>query len=344
MKLGEIVFCNSGGIGIQTRRLAYMLKPDRLLAIDSSGFSKIKEQHFDWYDGFSGYRVNGFPKDNEIRVFLRGLTHVVCVENPLNYNLTVYAKRMGIKVFVQFNYEFCDFLNHQLTPPYKFLSPSYWHLGEMQNRFGKDNVVYLPPPIDPNEFKEARETNFNRHGQLRFLHIVGTLAAHDRNGTLDLLEALKHTKSDFELIIHSQQELPPEYMVNDNRVKYLMRSLDSSCDLYKDFDALIMPRRYGGLCLPVNEALMSGLPVLMTDTSPNNEWLPKEWLFKCQKSGEFMTRTMIDIYKSDIRDLAKKIDWLCQQNQDELKIQAFDLGYNNFSETVLLPKYKELFV
>ena len=57
-----------------------------------------------------------------------------------------------------------------------------------------------------------------------------------------------------------------------------------------------------------------------------------------------MTRTMINIYQSDIRDLAKKIDWLCQQNQDELKIKAFDLGYNNFSETILLPKYQELFI
>lgn len=344
MKLGLIVFCNNGGIGIQTRRLCYMLKPDRLLAIDSSNFSKITEQHFEWYDGFLGYRVNGFPKDHEVKKFLTGLTHVVCVENPLNYNLTTYAKRMGVKVFIQTNYEFCDFLNHDLVLPYKFLMPSYWKIKEMKEKFGNDKVDYLPPPIDPNEFKDVREINFKRSGRLRILHVVGTLAANDRNGTLDLIQALRYTKSDFELIIHSQQELPPEYMVNDNRVKYSMRSLDNSCDLYKDFDALILPRRYAGLCLPCNEALMSGLPVLMTDTSPNNELLPKEWLFKCRKSGKFMTRTMIDIYKSDIRDLAKKIDWLCQQNQDDLKIQAFDLGYNNFSETVLLPKYKELFI
>ena len=344
MKLGLIVFANNGGIGIQTRRLAYMLKPDRLLAIDSSGFSKIKEQHFDWYEGFNGYRVNGFPSDQEVVVFLRGLTHVFCVENPLNYNITTIAKRMGIKVFVQTNYEFCDFLNKpELTLPYKFLMPSYWKIKEMKQRFGEDKVDYLPPPIDPNEFKEAREVNFKRNGRPRFLHIVGTLAANDRNGTLDLLQALKYTKSDFDLVIHSQQELPPEYMVNDQRVRYSMRSVENSCDLYKDFDALILPRRYAGLCLPTNEALMSGLPVIMTDTSPNNELLPKEWLVKCYKSGQFMTRTMIDIYKSDVRDLARKINWLTKQ-KDDIKIQAFDLGYSNFSETVLSPKYKELFV
>ena len=54
-----------------------------------------------------------------------------------------------------------------------------------------------------------------------------------------------------------------------------------------------------------------------------------------------MTRTMIDIYGSDIKELAKKIDWLTNQS-DDIKIQAFDLGYSNFSESVLLPKYQNI--
>jgi len=116
-----------------------------------------------------------------------------------------------------------------------------------------------------------------------------------------------------------------------------MRSLENSCDLYKDFDALILPRKYGGLCLPVNEALMSGLPVIMTDISPNNKLLPKEWLVKSRKTGEFMTRTMIDIYSSDIKELGEKIDWIVKQDVDKIKIQAFELGYNNFSNSVTDP-------
>lgn len=339
-----MVFCNNSGIGIQTKRLCYMLKPDVLLAIDSSGFSKIKEQHFEWYKGFSGYRTQGFPNNHEVNVFLRGLNNVLCVENPLNYALTSIAKRNGIKVFVQTNYEFCDFLDKpELTLPYMFLMPSYWHIETMIKKFGEDKVKYLPPPIDPNEFKEAREINFKRKGYPRLLHIVGTLAVHDRNGTLDLLKALKYSKEDYELVIHSQQELPPEYMINDRRIRYSMRSLENSSDLYKDFDALILPRRYGGLCLPVNEALMSGLPVIMTDISPNNKLLPKEWLVKSTKTSEFMTRAMIDIYSADIRELGEKIDWIVKQDVNTIKIQAFELGYNNFSNTVLESKYRELF-
>jgi glycosyltransferase involved in cell wall biosynthesis len=42
--------------------------------------------------------------------------------------------------------------------------------------------------------------------------------------------------------------------------------------LYRDFDVLLMPRRFGGLCLPAQEAAAAGLALVMTDTSPNQTW------------------------------------------------------------------------
>ena len=348
MKLGIFVFANDSGLGAQTRRLTYMLKPDRILAIDSSSFSKNKEQHFDWYNGFDGYKVQGFPTDREVRVFLKNLTHVLVCENPLNHSLMRIANNMGVKVFIQSNWEFCDHLNRpHLEHPYKFLMPSYWKVKEMKDLFGVKNVVYLPPPINPNEFKNARERNFERKNNAistpKFLHIVGTLAANDRNGTLDLLDAMRFSKERFELTIRSQRELPQEYMIDDPRVKYDIGNIKDAQDMYYDFDALILPRRYGGLSLTTCESLMSGLPVFMTDISPNNELLPKEWLVKSAKKGEFITRTMISIYGPVIKKLAEKLDWICNQDLDKMKIEAFSIGYDSFSESVLKPKYEELF-
>ena len=40
--------------------------------------------------------------------------------------------------------------------------------------------------------------------------------------------------------------------------------------------ALVLPRRYGGLSLPVNEAAGAGLALVMTDTSPNPATWPIE--------------------------------------------------------------------
>lgn len=343
MKLGLIVFANDSGLGAQTRRLAYMLKPFRILAIDSTPFSKNKKQHFDWYSQLSGYEVNGFPNDREVRIFLRGLTHVFVCENPLNPNFFQIAKQMGVKVFLQTNYEFCDHLDKNLTNPYLFLMPSYWKIKEMQDRFGQI-VEYLPPPIILDEFKNSREINMGRIGMPRFLHIVGTLAVNDRNGTLDLLKSLKYAKQDFELVIRSQHELPKEYISNDKRVKYIIENEPDQQKMYQDFDALILPRRYGGLSLTCNEALMSGMVVIMTDISPNNELLPKDWLVKSRKLGEFKTRAMIDLYSAVHKELGKKIDWLCKQDLNKSKLDAFEIGYNNFSDSVLRKKYEKLFI
>lgn len=342
VKLGLICFANESGLGNQTRRLAYMLKPDKLLVINSASFSKNTKQYLEWYDGFKGYKVRGFPNDQELHVFLRELTHVMVCESPFNYSLFSIAKRQGIKTFCQVNYEFCDNLNKpQLPTPDVFLMPSYWKIEEMKERF--THVEHLPPPINPQEFKNARDTNFKRTGQFKFLHIIGTLAVHDRNGTLDLLAALEHTKADFSLTIRSQHILPQNYLVNDPRVRYIIGSEQSLDKVYEDYDALVLPRRYGGLALTCNEALMSGLPVLMPDISPNNKLLPKEWLINAAHSGSFMTRTAIDIYRSDPKHLAFKMEWLTSQDREKQKTTAFELGFNHFSDSALKPKYQELF-
>lgn len=344
VKLGIVAFGNNSGLGNQTRRLVHMLKPFRILLIDSRGFSKNKEYNKDWYEGFTGYTVGGFPTNKEVKVFLKDLTHVLVCENPLNFFLFSEAKKLGIKTYCQSNYEFCDNLARpDLPTPDVFLMPSYWHVDTMSAKFGDDHVMYLPPPIEGSEFREARDINLAREGRrLRLLHIVGTLAVHDRNGTLDLLKALDYTKGDFELVIRSQHPLPDEYIVDDDRIRYAIENIEDPQDLYKDADALFLPRRYGGLSLTTNEALISGMPVFMTDISPNNQLLPKQWLYPAHKKSEFFTRTTIDIYETKPKDIAKKIDWLLNQDIGKLKVEAFELGYGNFSTSSLRHKYEEL--
>ena len=345
MKLGIVVFANNSGLGNQTRRLTYMLKPDRILAIDSTGFSKNKTQHIDWYKNMSGYVARGFPSNQEVRRFMSGLTHVLVCENPLNFFMLDFAKINNIKLYIQSNYEFCDHLNRSLTLPTKFLMPSHWKIQEMRSRFGIHMADYLPPPIDIDEFESVRNINLNRTDKVKkYLHIIGTAAAHDRNGTNDLLESLQYSKSDFRLVIKSQHVILPDMRSSDSRVSYVIADETSVADMYRDFDALILPRRYGGLSLTTNEALVSGLPVIMSNISPNNELLPADWLVDAEKMGEFMTRTMIDIYKTNPQLLAQKIDWMSGQNMSMMKQEAFSVGKNNFDQNILRPKYQSLFI
>lgn len=343
-KLGIIVRADSGsGLQNQTYNLTRMLKPDKVLIVNSYSFNE-REQNYDLYKGFNYTDSNGFINNAVALQFLQGLTHVLTAETFYSHYLVQQANARRIITAQQYNWEFLE--HHQdyyLPLPSIFLSPSYWKLKEMEAKYKK--VAYLPPPIIINDFKQARETNFKRKGKVKILHIIGTLASYDRNGTKDLIEALKYSKADFELTIRSQYDDKDFFStINDKRVKIAVENIENQNDMYQDFDLMILPRRYGGLCLPMNEALCSGLPVFMSDVIPNNVILPSSWLIDAVKYTEFMARTIIDVHQVDVKELGERIDWFCSLTDNErhtLKLDAFEVGLENYSSDVLLPKYIE---
>lgn len=317
------------------------------MVIDSSGFSKNKEQHFEWYKDYQYGVTDGFPNNPDIKAFLKNLTHVFYVENAYNFNLVYWGQQMGIKMYCQVNYEFCENLDKPYLPePDKWLMPSHWKLDEMKTIFGEDRVMYLPPPIDPHELQTAREVNLSRKGKRKFLHIIGTPAMADRNGTGDLLNAIQLTKGDFELVVRTQHPISMSSYLDDPRVSYTQENLEKNEDLYKDFDALLLPRRWGGLSLTMNEALLSGLPVLMTDISPNKEILPSEWLSLATKKGSFFARSSIETFSVDFRAYAKNIDRFASMSDERIAVEkkrALQIGIETFSEDALRERYINLF-
>lgn len=343
--LGIIARSDLGsGLQSQTYALCRMLKPSRVMLVNSKSFNN-SDPRPEMYDGFNVQMTQGWPTNLECNRFVKGLTHVITAETAYNPKLYDLARLNGVKVFTQLNWEFLDHLVNPRQPkPYRWLMPSHWHLDEMKSLFS--NTVYLPPPVFPSDFKSAREENFNKIGRRKFVHVMGRVATHDRNGTFDLVEALKYSTEDFELVIRSQHDIP-EYTqaAMDPRITFDIRNVSDPQDLYRGFDLMIMPRRYGGLCLPMNEALISGLPVVMSNITPNREILPKEWLVPATKTGTFMARTKIDVHSSDPVSLGKRLDWFATMDDKLLsqkKAEAFDLGFNNYSADILRPSYMEV--
>lgn len=341
------------GLAQQSEALIHLLRPDRILAIDSSGFNKGRLQDHGKYEGFEVYTISHFPTNPDCARFLKGLTHIFAAETWYNDAILGLARMKGIKTYLQPNIEFSDTFAksqgvnngaHIGLHPTTYLLPSHWMEEEWKAKF--PNSQYLPPPIFPSNFKNARQTNFERSGRRRFLHVVGRFASKDRNGTLSLLEALRYSKEDFELVIRSQDEIP-EIMAStdDRRVTWDIRNLENPEDLYKDFDACLFARRYGGLAMTMIESLISGLPVIMTKVSPNTAILPDEWLVDSQVTDTLKTRIMLDVYSADPQKLAEKMDWLATMSDKELqgmKVQAFELGHSEYSDSVLRPKYEAL--
>lgn len=341
MKLGMIVRADDTGLGNQTHELVKMLNPEKILIIDSSKFHNKGVQHYDWYENRNVVVSKGFPDNNTVVRFFSGINVVLSCETFYNRHFVALAKRKRIKTILQYNFEFLENLsNERAILPDVLLAPSLWRFEDVKDRFeNKCLVKHLPPPTSPDIFKNNREENKKRSGRL--LHVGGKAAIYDRNGTESVIEMLKYSKEDYELVIKSQTDL--EIECDDPRVTFVIGNEENRQDLYSGYDAMIIPRRYAGLCLPMNEALMSGLPVFMTDISPNNIILPGDWLAKSHFVRVFMTRVGLDLYNADPESLAKVVDnYFSKKDLSEDKDKAYLLGYQNFSSDELKEKYIEL--
>jgi glycosyltransferase involved in cell wall biosynthesis len=342
MRLGIIARSDNTGLGNQTMELVKMLNPDKILLINSSFFNENK-QHPEWYKGYDVLQTaKGMPHRREVLSFLDGLDVVISCETFYHLELVDLAKERGIKTILQYNYELFGHLAHpEWTLPDILLAPSIWNLDVIMEQFGKKSkVMYLPPPTDQLLFSEAKEINLSKDHK-RILHIGGKKAAKDRNGTDSIFEMIKYSKEDYEIVIKSQTKF--DSICKDPRVKIEIANTDFRQDMYKGFDAMLLPRRYAGLCLPMNEALMSGIPVFMTDISPNNAILPSEWLAESTVIDRFRTKSLVDVYDVNPKKLAKIIDdYIKDSDKVKIKNHAYQIGLDNFSVESLKQKYINL--
>jgi hypothetical protein len=341
MRLGIIARSDSTGLGHQTKELVDMLKPFKILLIDSTAFNG-NQQHPEWYVGYNVTTTKrGMASKEEVYEFLDGLDMVVSCEIFYNSSFISMAKKRKVKTILQYNYEFLDNLaNPDLALPDILVAPSLWNFEDVLNKFGDSTkVVHLPPPTSVDLFANAKNINSSKTHK-KILHIGGKAAVKDRNGTNTVVEMLNYSNADYELVIKSQS--PLDIKCDDPRLVIDTSSPDTRESLYEGYDAMVLPRRYAGLCLPMNEALLSSLPVFMTNISPNNKILPEQWLTDSKKIDRLMTRTMLDVYEGDAKMLAKIIDDYYASDISVSKDRAFEIGVDNFSHESLYSRYQEL--
>jgi hypothetical protein len=341
MRLGIIARSDNTGLGNQTRELVNMLDPDKILLIDSTPFNKNK-QHPEWYDGYDCIKSNGFPSSEQIKIFLNSVDVVLSCETFYDQNFIRYANKRNVKTILQYNYELFGHLSNPNLPlPTALLSPSVWKIEHIQKLFGNQTkVIHLPPPTNENLFNKVKENNLSKSHN-RILHVAGKKASKDRNGTETVIDMLKYSKNDYELVIRSQSEI--ESNIKDSRLTIEIGNPENREDMYDGFDAMVLPRRYAGLCLPMNEALLSALPVFMTNISPNNHVLPQDWLVKSDSIGTIRTKIRLELFEANPKDLAKTIDdYMSIKDKRLYKEQAYNIGITNFSPNTLKDKYLEI--
>ena len=231
--------------------------------------------------------------------FLEDLDVVFTCETVYDYYLIKKARERGIKVVLQYNFELLDHVREPKLPrPDLFMAPSLWRYDDV--KIGPK--VFLPVPVDREKIKPVPRTSANT-----FLHVGGNPAMEDRNGTQVTMDAWNWVKSGAKLIVRSQTG---HYKSQNPNVTIKRGSIPNYADLYTQGDVFILPRKFGGLCLPLNEALSAAMPIIMTDLEPQNEFLPREVLIPAGKAKEVMTKMMIDVFEPNKGTIAETVDML----------------------------------
>lgn len=344
MNLGLLARAENIGLGNQTWEFFRHMQPQRTMVIDLSAMNKNRT----FFGRFPGaYISRAVPRRVQCMNFIDAnnfnsrLTHLFTCETPYNYEFFEQCRRRRVVSVLQYNWEFLDYLPHPRYPrPAILASPSYWHLEEAKQRFG---AVYLPVPVNRDVLPFEKKTQFKN-----FLHLAGIRVDHDRNGTIETLMAFKVLEGrDIKLTVKCQnrawvEEWKKEF--NSSNVEIIAGDCENYWDNYSGYDCLIMPRKYGGLCLPMQEALSKGMPVIMTNTCPNDKVLPKEWLVDVDRTGDFEARCKIDIYTAKVANLAQKISDFADMNESEAGWESVkaDTLAEQISWSNLLGTYKKI--
>lgn len=331
MKIGLIARADNTGLGIQSKEFFDHI-PCKPFVIDSSllGNSPVLTPHPDRY-GVKPYQLRkgeSIP-EREIQNFIRGIDLLFAIETPYNYRFISACREKGIKTVIQLNYEFLEYPS-TLPQPDLLAAPSLWHFDQIPER-----KMFLPVPVNTRVFNPTRV-------ERTFIHIAGRPAIHDRNGTQVLLNALRYVRNQMTVIIRSTEPLKRPFIPRNVNLIIDTQNRLNYWDAYAG-GVLVMPRKYGGLCLPINEALGAEMPVIAPDISPNNLWLPKEWLTPARKSITLKARKPVDVYEPDVRALANNMDKFCEPDfYDTARSKTKELK-NQISWENLLPLYNKTF-
>lgn len=335
MTFGLIARPDARGLGIQCKAVHDNLHPTKTLVVNCTSAMPLRLRR-DWYP--NAHWIDRLPTRDDIHEFLDGLDSVYTAETGYTPWLWTEANRRGIKTVLHGNYEFLD----RQDKPAVWAAPSRWHFDDWPA-----GTIHLPVPIETHRFTPRNDVDM----AARFLHVIGRPAIHDRNGTIDLLKALPLVRSSITLTITCQQSGHIGKLINDHHIRIpdhitlnvQSTDTDNYWNLYQDQDTLIMPRRFGGLCLPALEAIGAGMPVIMPDIDPNNTWMPGEWLTPAIRAGEFRAKQHITYYQTEPEALADRID---QFAQDQRFYRTATTNAHTIraglSWTTLKPRYQQL--
>lgn len=270
--------------------------------------------HYEWYPD----RVDNFDE------LLERCDTIFFIETPYKWEYVLRAREKGVKTVFFIMYE-CTRLNYY---PDVLVGGSVLEAETYPDLDVK--VINVPVP---------RALKWHKRSKARiFVHNAGHGGLGGRNGTMKLIQAIPMVKSDARFIIRSQFPITLPY--DDPRVEIRVGDFPYE-SLFEEGDVFVYPDKFGGSCLPLQEAHASGMLVMASNRHPTNLWLPKEPLIPIKG---YKKETIIYPFDSAIvepEDIARTIDEWYDKDIEKYSLMGRVWGEANSWE-VLKKEYETL--
>lgn len=307
MNVGVLARANRRGLHWQTMETARALGA-RVLVVDvpNPSSAAFPTDAGRWFPGAPvvtvqpGWRL----PEHAVRAWLDGLDAVWTAETFYDQRFCRWAADAGAVTAIHLNPEFVEpaggwGIGVDATA---WWTATPWRIEHLPTG---TEVVAQPVALD-------RFAPVEPHaGPCRWLHVAGKRAGWDRNGTEALAAALPLLRRPCTVTIAVQDGEPVHLPRLPAHVTVeLVGPADDYWALYRGHDALVLPRRYGGLCLPVGEAMAAGMAVLLPDVSPNRDSWPAALFPALGHKPERMPGGMIPVHRFDPAAIAAAMDHL----------------------------------
>lgn len=312
MKKGIVALATEQGLGRQAKDLYDNGVVTEVLVQKHSTY----ENHYEWYPN----RVNDFDE------LLERCDTIFFIETPFDWKYIIRAREKGVKTVLIAMYECTRY-------PFPYFPDVIAGCSPLEKETYSDvDVTVINAPV-PKALKWKKRTKARV-----FVHNAGHGGLGGRNGTHNLIKAIPLVKSPAKFIIRSQFELKLPY--DDPRVEIRVGDFPYET-LFSEGDVFVYPDKFGGSCLPLQEAHASGMLVMASNRHPTNTWLPLAPLIPIRG---YKKETIIRPFDSaiiDPADIARTIDEWYDKDITEYSLMGRVWGGANSWE-VLKKEYEKL--
>lgn len=301
-----------GGLGALTQEFHRQLHADRVLGIDlgDRGRGPADWSLFSDTDLVVNHGMDSDLDADLVRRFCDGLDVLYSAETFYRADLPELARSASCRTVLHVMPELWR-ADH--AAPDHVWAPTRWEIGRLPA--GTD---LMPVPVARGRLP------FRPRTECRVLYHHPAPAMLDRNGSRIVLAALSMVRSDLELVVVGAAGISwPDHV---GHVK--IRQIDPDSTSYHEVhpaeaDVLVLPRRYAGLSLPMQETAAMGMGLLTLDLEPQRGWVPEAGLIPAYRGhiarfpgGEFA------VHDANPGLLGRAIERLAQQPELVAELSA----------------------